>query len=63
MPDTKSLCLGKIWELYFALAVCDAKIRDVTQEGRVDVVSVELREPDPRDLRSLRPAGLLVADV
>ena len=39
---------------------CDVKIRDATQEERLDV---ELRDPDPRDLQSLRGAGLLVADV
>ena len=37
--------------LWFALAVCDGNIWDATQEERVDVMSVELREPDPRDLR------------
>ena len=31
--------------------VCDAKIRDATQKEKVDVVSVEQREPDPSDLR------------
>ena len=51
VPDKKSLVLGKIGGLWFALGVCDVNLWDATQEERVDVMSVELHEPDPRDLR------------
>ena len=39
---------------------CNVKIRDATQEERLDV---KLRDPDPRDLQSLRRAGQLIAGM
>ena len=36
---------------------------EMSLRRRVDAVSVELRGPDPRDIGSLRQAGLVAADV
>ena len=63
MPDKKGLGHGKIWVVVCSCSLCDVKIRDTTQGERVEVVIVELREPDPRDLCRIRQAGLLVVDV
>ena len=68
VADKKSLVLGKIGGLWFA-GVCDVNLWDATQEEMVDVMSVELRKPDPRDLRrvsgeqvcSLRTCEVLAA--
>ena len=68
VADKKSLVLGKIGGLWFA-GVCDVNLWDATQEEMVDVMSDELRKPDPRDLRrvsgeqvcSLRTCEVLAA--
>jgi hypothetical protein len=44
-------------------SVCSANIRDAAPEERDDLVSVEMRETDPRDRCIVRRGGLLIPNA